>query len=108
MNDAGQIVGMSQGVRGNRHATLWRILTPLEQLQRCTVPVADLEAAGVLTKGQAHSFVNKINLATAALNDGKNTPALNKLEAFQNEASGYVNSGKITPEQGDELISCVQ
>jgi hypothetical protein len=52
--------------------------------------------------------VNKINLATAMLNGGKNTPTLNMLAAFQNEANAYVNGGYLTQEQGDELVACVQ
>ncbi len=52
--------------------------------------------------------MNKINVTTAMLNDEKNTPAINMLEAFQKEASGYVNGGNIAPEQGEELVSCVQ
>jgi probable HAF family extracellular repeat protein len=104
LNDAGQVVGWC----GFYSAVLWRRLTPVEHLGSCAALVSELEAQDVLNKGQAHSFINKINLATAMLNDGKNTPAINVLEAFQNEASGYVNGGNVTPEQGAELISCVQ
>jgi len=103
LNNTGQVVGNS--ILG---ATLWRRLTPVEHLESCAALVSDLEAQDVLNKGQAQSFVNKINVATAMLNDGKKTPAINMLEAFQNEASGYVNGGNITAEQGEELVSCVQ
>jgi hypothetical protein len=80
----------------------------VEHLEMCVALASDLETDGTLSPGQIHSLVNKIRLATALLNDGKNTPASNMLEAFQNEASGYVNGGNITPEQGEELLSCVQ
>ena len=108
INDAGQVAGESGTASGQDHATLWRVLTPVEQLEQCATLAADLETQAALNHGQAHSLVNKINLATANLNDGKNTPAINKLEAFQNEATGHVNGGILTPEQGEELISCVQ
>jgi len=108
INNAGQVVGTSTAASGQSHAILWRVLTPVEHLESCAALVSELEAQDVLNKGQAQSFVNKINVATAMLNDGKNTPAINILEAFQDEASGYVNGQNITPEQGEELVSCVQ
>jgi probable HAF family extracellular repeat protein len=104
INDEGVIVGGSLSETGLYHSYMWVRLTPVEQLQICADLALDLEAQGVLNKGQAHSLVNKINLATAMLNDGKNTPAINLLEAFQNQ----VNGANLTPEQGEELIACVQ
>jgi uncharacterized membrane protein len=107
INNAGQVVGASQ-TASEAHATLWQMLTPVEQLQTCAALISELEAQVVLNQGQAHSLVNKINLATAMLNGGKNTPTLNMLAAFQNEANAYVNGGYLTQEQGDELVACVQ
>jgi hypothetical protein len=70
--------------------------------------VADLESQGILNKGQTNSLVTKIDGAIAMLEAEKTRPALNKLGAFQNEARAFVNGRKLTPEQGEELISCVQ
>jgi probable HAF family extracellular repeat protein len=104
INSAGHVVGTSVSGR----ATLWRRMTPVEHLEICTGQVVDLERLGVLNAGQTSSLVNKVNVATAMLNDAKATPAVNALEAFQNEASGYVNGGILTSEQGEELAACVQ
>jgi hypothetical protein len=59
---------------------------------------------GTLRKGQAHSLVNKINLATAMLNDGKATAAINRIGASFNEVEGLVNGGVLTQEDGQPLI----
>ena len=108
VNDAGQVVGISTTESGEWHATLWRILTPVEQLEACARQSVQLETDGVLNQGQARSLVNKINVATALLNDGKTIPAIKTLEAFQFEASALVEGGQLTPEQSDQLIVCIQ
>jgi uncharacterized membrane protein len=86
INEAGQVVGASATGMASEHATLWLILTPVEQLEVCAAQATGLEADGVLNVGQTRSLVNKLNLATAALNDGKDIAATHMLEAFQNQA----------------------
>ena len=65
------------------------MLPPVEHL------AAELESLAVLSRGRARSLVGMINMATAMLNDGKETPAVKSLEAFQDAAWGYVPGGII-------------
>lgn len=77
INEAGQVIGESHTASAGRRPTLWRPLTPVERLEAITADVRTLEADGVLNTGQARSLINKVNVATAMLNDGKTTPAVN-------------------------------
>ena len=109
VNKVGEIVGYAYTAAGAKRATLWRPpLTPIQRLEQCAASVADLESQGILNKGQTNSLVTKIDGAIVMLEAEKTRPAVNKLGAFQNEARAYVNGRKLTPEQGEELIFCVQ
>ena len=110
INNDGWIVGGAETAAGETHAALWRLLTPEDMIEGCIGQVEALVADGVLNQGQGNSLINKLNIATAMLNDGKTGPAVNKLEAFQHEADGLSsgNNPVLTPEQGQALIDCVQ
>ena len=56
------------------------------------------------TKGETKSVTNSLDLATAMVNDGKITPAINKLEAFINQIDARIQSGRMSPEEGQSLI----
>lgn len=92
---------------GEVHAFRWDGSHPGRTVKECAAQATDLEARRDLYKGQAHSLANKLNLATAALNDGKTTVAAKMLEAFQKEVNALTGEN-LTPEQGDELSSYVQ
>jgi len=57
-----------------------------------------------LNQGQGNSFISKLEAALKQLQNGNVTPAINQLEAFVNEMTSYVQSGKLTPEEGQPLI----
>ena len=108
INNAGQVVGSSQTAAGENHATLWQQLTPVDQLQTCSVLDSSLETHGALTSGQARSVLNKIGMATALLNQGKTIPAVNVLEALMNEVNALALSGVLTAGSASQLTACVQ
>jgi probable HAF family extracellular repeat protein len=108
INDAGRVAGEIGWGDQEFHPVIWSPVSPIEQLEQCAALVDDLGIQGVLNRGQVHSLITKIDGAASKLNDGKNTPAINKLGAFQNHVNAFVNGEKLTPEQGDELILCVQ
>jgi uncharacterized repeat protein (TIGR03803 family) len=66
--------------------------------------IEDLVAAGLLNKGQGNSFISKLEAALQQLAKGNVTAALNQLQAFVNEVTAYIDSGKLPPEEGQPLI----
>ncbi len=108
INERGHVVGISQTASGEHHATLWRALTPVERVQACATEAANLETEGVLNQGQTRSLVNKIKVATALLNDGREGPAIRVLEAFRTEVEQLVGSGLIPSADGQRLTDCIQ
>jgi probable HAF family extracellular repeat protein len=106
INNLGQIVGDSETPTGEIHATLWVLLTPIDAISEVVDIVQQLLDEAVINEGQAHSLTNKLNLATAMVNDGKITPAINKIGAFINQVEAFM-SGEfpiLTQEQGQALI----
>jgi probable HAF family extracellular repeat protein len=107
INDYGQVAGFSSTAGElETHATIWRVITPVEQISSIITEVLRLQTEGALGEGQANSLVQKLLGATALLNDTKMTPAVNKLQAFINEvialASGL--NSILTAEQAQDLI----
>ena len=72
--------------------------------------VESLCSAAAFSQGQCNSLLNKLNIATAMLNDGRVGPAINHLEAFVNEVEAMMsgNNAVLTPEQGQPLIDAAQ
>jgi probable HAF family extracellular repeat protein len=105
VNESGQVVGVSETVLGGRRAVLWRPLVPAE-VQDLIGLVQQLCSTGVLNNGQCNSLLNKLNIATAMLNDEKPTPAVNKIESFIHEVEAILsgNSPVLSHEQGQPLI----
>jgi probable HAF family extracellular repeat protein len=109
INEAGKVVGASDTPEfGDSHAVVWLKLSLEEILQGLIDEVETLEAEGALNAGQAGSLINKLNVATAMLNAGKTTPAVNQLEAFINEVEALIEGGVLTPEQGQPLIDMAE
>ncbi|UCC38743.1 MAG: hypothetical protein JSV96_13080 [Candidatus Aminicenantes bacterium] len=66
--------------------------------------VLELHNSGVLNKGQANALVKKLEAASKNLNKGKPKAACNEIQAFINQVNALINSGKLSPEEGDPLI----
>lgn len=108
ISESGLIVGTSTTASGEQHATLWRPATPAERLEQCAAAVSALESEGVLNRGQARSLTGKIEGALASLAAERPKPAANKLRAFQNEVRALERSRRLSSEEAEILISCVQ
>lgn len=106
VNDTGYVVGESDLPSGIPHATLWRPVTVDEAVQDLVDGVASLEDLGTITQGQAHALTNHLTIAAAMIEDGKTTPAANKLQAFINQVEGLISGldPVISPEEGQPLI----
>ena len=81
---------------------------PQERIRCLSDEVQVLVDADVLNKGQGNSLMVKLDGAINLLDQGKLGPATNKLNAFINEVNALVQSGRLTPEQGQPLIDAAQ
>jgi probable HAF family extracellular repeat protein len=107
VTETGRIVGASTTADGVQRATLWQKLTPVGTLERLKEMVQALFDEGVLNKGQANSLINKVNLATAFLNDGKTRTAISKIESFIHEVDAFmkpVDNAVLSSENGQPLL----
>jgi len=68
----------------------------------------DLVSDGTLNNGQGNSFKSKINAITKNLDKHHLIPACNVAEALINEVEAFVQSGKLTEQQRDELIEKIE
>lgn len=91
-----------------RHGLRWAVtLTPVVSggcLAQLAQHVADLQAAGALSTGEARSLLAKIEGATRQVDQGKTTPARNLLTALIAEANALRNSGRLSSAQAQLLI----
>ena len=63
---------------------------------------------GEITYQHANALIKKLESATSSLNNGQETSAINKLEAFLNQVNALIGSGNIDPLVGQQLIDAVQ
>ncbi len=61
-----------------------------------------------INSGQADNLLYRLQHAVEKTDDGKIKPAINILESFINKINAYINSGDISPENGDGLIAGIQ
>jgi len=73
--------------------------------------ISDVEALvddGVLNNGNGNALTSKLDNAISKLDNGQTNAAINKLNSFINQVNAFVNSGKLTSQQGQDLIDAVQ
>lgn len=73
-------------------------------MQALITKVHNLVIDGELLKGHGGGLLAKLNQILEKIDHGKIKPAVNQLEAFKHQVSGYINSGHLTTAQGNELI----
>ena len=79
--------------------------TPQGATQVIVTQVNSLLAQGVINKGQDNSLVNQLQHAIRMMNAGKINGAIGNLESFISEVNDLYNSGVLTADQWNELIS---
>ena len=79
-------------------------LTPQEQTELLIEEVQMLVTAGVLNPNQQNALTTKLNSAMQQLDMGNINAATNKLQAFINQASAFINAEILSPEQAQPLI----
>lgn len=108
VNTSGLVVGTSRTVDESLRATLWRVLTPVEGIERIDDAVVNLGEDGVLGSGEIRSLSAKLMTATALLNDDMATAAANVLAAFVNRVEALLAAGSLSPDQAQELIDAAE
>ena len=93
-------------IGGDRTSTLTLVvLTPAQAIPNVIATLNALLAAGTLNGGQANSLIVKLQHAMSSLTAKAGQPTgCNQLQSFVNEVHGYVNGGKLTPAQADQLL----
>ncbi len=82
--------------------------TPEEMIQKLIDDVLVLKADGFLHKGQANALISILNAALKSLEKGNFNAACNQLNAFINKVNALINSRRLSPEQGQDLIDSAQ
>jgi len=70
--------------------------------------VGDLVISGILNNGNGNALQSKLDNIIDKIDDGKTKPAKNQLNAFINQVQDFVDSGKLTSEEGQPLIDAAQ
>ena len=79
-------------------------LDPVEQIEKFIGEVFTLVDEGVLNQGESNALITKLDAALKSLDKENTKAACNQLGAFINQVNALVNSGRLTPEQGQALI----
>ena len=80
------------------------VLTPQGATQQLSNNVNGLVSQGTLSQGNGNALTTKLQAAINSLNGGNATAGCNQLQAFINQTQAFINSGKLTPAQGQALI----
>jgi pullulanase-type alpha-1,6-glucosidase len=67
--------------------------------------IDDLVDQGKIDKGQGTALTATLKTALKQLEDGKPVQAIQQMNVFINKVNTFVNSGKLSPETGAELIA---
>ena len=80
------------------------VRTPAEQIADLKLSVQALVDAGVSLPADGKSLLAKLDAAAAALGANDPQAAIDSLNAFINQVEAFVQTGKLTPAQGQSLI----
>jgi len=80
------------------------VLAPQQAIEVIGDDVQGLVDTGALNQGQGNALMNKLDQAINKLDQGKITQAINHLQAFINQVNDFINTGVLTPAEGQPLI----
>ncbi len=83
------------------------IETPADAAEDAIAIVQGLQVSGDLNKGNANSFIAKLNAAIASLGSGNENAALGQLNALLNQIDDFIADGKLTAEEAAPLRELV-
>ncbi len=99
---AGQVRDKDGGQTGYTAAVT--VLSAQQAMQTVIADVNALLAAGVINTGQAASMIEKLQNASASLNGGNSTAAVNLILALANQVEGLTNGGILNDAQSHLLL----
>lgn len=105
MNDMGQIAGQ-RVIDGKNRATMWSI--PVSPL--ASIPAIDNIATLVnqtMSGAGATALTQQLNVVKNALTEYRTQAACRLLQAMRTEIEAKVNSGKLSPADGQQLIDAI-
>ncbi|UCC71979.1 MAG: hypothetical protein JSV86_16670 [Gemmatimonadota bacterium] len=113
INSHGLVVGFSDPSSGDRHATLWNLNgagppTPGDPVDEIKSIVNDLIDEGFLNRGLGNSLLVKVYNAEKHIEKGRAKTAANVLQAFINQVEAFINTGKLTLDDGLLLIELAE
>lgn len=83
-------------------------LTAIGAIEDTVSEIETLVVAGDLNNGNGNALTSKLENAVAKIDKGKTNAASNQLNAFINQINDFVDSGKLTSQQGQDLVDAVQ
>ena len=117
INANGSLAGSSV-VNGQERATVWRLdfgsepppggTTPGAIIAQLIADVDDLFQSGALKKGKAKSLTKKLEKANKKLERNQPGKAVKKLDQFIKQVTKLVDKGKLSAEDGQNLIDQAQ
>lgn len=82
-----------------------QVLTPAQAARALADAVADLVAAGTLSRGNGNALTSKLDAAQRQLQRGNTRAGANQLQAFINQVEALRRSGRIPASAADQLIA---
>ena len=78
--------------------------SPEEEIEDIIEQIGYLVNDGKLNKGEGNALTSKLDAATRKLNKDNTKAACNVLQAFINQINAKIRSGKLLPDDGQQLI----
>jgi hypothetical protein len=75
-----------------------------DQIILLTEQVNALVSEGDLNHGNGNALISKLTNAANSFNDGNNNAGVNQIDAFKQQVSAFLHSGKLTSAQAQSLI----
>jgi len=82
--------------------------TPLDAIDEVIAKVETLVNDGVINNGNGNALILKLENAANKIDNGNTNAAANQLNAFINQINDFVDSGKLTSQQGQDLVDAIQ
>jgi hypothetical protein len=96
---------ISDGTGGTATGTVTvTVLTPEQAIDDIIAQVDELHDDGLLNGGNTNALMTKLDGAAAKLDRAQYDAAINKIESFINQVSGWISNGKLTAAVGQPLI----
>jgi PKD repeat protein len=84
------------------------VSSPQEKTRMVIDKIKTLISTGAISSGNGNALTSKLDSAIQAFDKGNANAAANTLNSFINQVNALVKSGKLSPSEGQALISAAQ